>query len=57
MFNAGQGADFLAVELVDGHIHLVFNLGKRSIELKDNYPGGLNNNQWHGVTINRKLFN
>ena len=57
MFNAGQGADFLAVELVEGHIHLVFNLGKRSIELKDNYPGGLNNNQWHGVTINRKLFN
>ena len=57
MFNAGQGADFLAVELVEGHIHLVFNLGKRSIELKDNYPGLLNNNQWHGVTINRKLFN
>ena len=57
MFNAGQKADFLAVELVSGHIHLVFNLGQRSIELKDNYPGPLNNNQWHSITINRKLFN
>ena len=57
MFNAGQAAHFLAVELVEGHIHLVFNLGKRSIELKDNYRGALNNNQWHSITINRKLFN
>ena len=36
--NAGQKTDFLAIELVDGHIHLVFNLGKRTTELKDNYP-------------------
>ena len=53
MFNAGQKTDFLAIELVDGHIHLVFNLGKRTHELKDNYPSGVNNNQWHSVTVVR----
>jgi len=53
MFNAGQKTDFLAIELVDGHIHLVFNLGKRTTELKDNYPSAVNNNQWHSVTITR----
>ena len=53
MFNAGQKTDFLAIELVDGHIHLVFNLGKRTTELKDNYPSAVNNNQWHSVMVSR----
>ena len=53
MFNAGQKTDFLAIELVDGHVHLVFNLGKRTTELKDNYPSAVNNNQWHSVIVTR----
>lgn len=57
MFNAGQKTDFLAIELVDGHIHLVFNLGKRTHELKDNYPSHVNNNQWHSVTVVRPTTN
>ena len=57
LFNSGQKADFLAVEILDGHVHLVFNIGMRRIELKDNYPSRLNNNQWHSVTITRKLIN
>ena len=57
IFNSGQKTDFLAIELVDGHVHLVFNIGVRTIELKDNYPSKVNNNQWHGVTITRKLIN
>ena len=57
MFNAGQKTDFLAIELLEGHVHLVFNIGDRRIELKDNYPSLVNNNQWHSVTITRKLIN
>ena len=27
MYNAGRGKDFMAIELVGGHVHYVFNLG------------------------------
>lgn len=27
LYNAGKGQDFVAVELVDGHLHYLFNLG------------------------------
>ncbi len=54
MYNAGRGGqDFFAVELVNGHIHYVFNLGYGSISIKDNAPKALNDNEWHSVTIGR----
>ena len=53
MYNAGKGQDFIAVELVNGHIHYVFNLGYASISIKDNCPHNLNDNQWHSVTVGR----
>ena len=53
MYNAGKGQDFLAVELVNGHIHYVFNLGYGSISIKDNCPHHLNDNEWHSVTVGR----
>ena len=53
MFNSGKTSDFLAVELVEGHVRLVVNLGPGSVSLSDNYPTPLNNNQWHEVTIVR----
>ena len=53
MYNAGKGQDFIAVELVNGHIHYIFNLGYGSISIKDNCPRNLNDNQWHSVTVGR----
>jgi len=53
MYNAGKGQDFLAVELVNGHIHYVLNLGYGIIAIKDNSPKSLSDNQWHSVSIGR----
>ena len=53
MYNAGKGQDFFAVELVNGHIHYVLNLGYGIIAIKDNSPKSLSDNQWHSVSIGR----
>ena len=53
MYNAGKHQDFVAIELVNGHIVYVFNLGYGSISIKDNCPYNLNDNQWHTVTVGR----
>ena len=53
MFNAGKGHDFVAVELVNGHINYILNLGYGPIVIKDSCPGPLNDNQWHTVQIAR----
>ena len=53
MFNAGKGHDFLAVELVNGHINYILNLGYGATILKDSCPGPLNDNKWHTVHIAR----
>ncbi|XP_070578769.1 neurexin-3-like isoform X11 [Ptychodera flava] len=53
LFNDGDGNDFLAVELVDGYIHYVFNTGDKTSVMRANTVTRLNNNQWHEVTITR----
>jgi hypothetical protein len=53
VYNAGRRSDFLAVELVDGHIHLVAAIGGRTVELKDNYPEAVSDNQWHVLVVAR----
>lgn len=53
VYNAGRRNDFLAVELVDGHVHLVASIGGRTVELKDNYPEVVNDNQWHVLLVAR----
>ncbi|XP_071742719.1 neurexin 1 isoform X2 [Lepeophtheirus salmonis] len=53
MFNAGRGQDFIAVELSNGHIHYVLNLGYGVINLRDNSPRKINDNKWHTVSIGR----
>ncbi|KAK7071823.1 Neurexin-2 [Halocaridina rubra] len=53
MYNGGKGHDFLALELVNGHIHLIFNLGNRPIRVRDNNKVALNDNKWHVVTVSR----
>ena len=34
LYNGGKATDFLAVELMDGHIHLLISLDKKTIQLK-----------------------
>ena len=55
MYNAGKAEyqDFFAVELVNGHIHYILNLGSGVITLKDNCTEALNDNKWHTVHIGR----
>ena len=53
MYNSGKGNDFLAVELVNGHIHYILNLGSGVITLKDNCTEPLNDNKWHSIHIGR----
>ncbi|XP_017536939.2 neurexin 3b isoform X1 [Pygocentrus nattereri] len=57
LFNSGDGSDFIAVELVKGYIHYVFDLGNGPSLLKGNSDGPLNDNQWHSVIITRDATN
>ncbi|XP_037079238.1 neurexin-1a-like [Pollicipes pollicipes] len=53
LYNGGSGQDFLAVELVGGHLFYVFNLGDGAVTVRDNRHSTLNDNSWHSVTIGR----
>ncbi|XP_061610803.1 neurexin 3b isoform X7 [Phyllopteryx taeniolatus] len=57
LFNSGDGSDFIAVELVKGFIHYVFDLGNGPSLLKGNSDNPLNDNQWHNVVITRDTSN
>ncbi|CAF4797282.1 unnamed protein product [Pieris macdunnoughi] len=52
-YNGGKKQDFIAVELVNGHIHCVFNLGDGVVTMKDKLKNFLNDNRWHAVSIRR----
>uniref|UniRef100_A0A3B3QMM7 Neurexin 3a n=1 Tax=Paramormyrops kingsleyae TaxID=1676925 RepID=A0A3B3QMM7_9TELE len=56
-YNSGDGNDFIAVELVKGYIHYVFDLGNGPSLLKGNSDRALNDNQWHNVAITRDISN
>uniref|UniRef100_H3CEV5 Neurexin 3a n=1 Tax=Tetraodon nigroviridis TaxID=99883 RepID=H3CEV5_TETNG len=53
IFNSGDGNDFIAVELVKGYIHYVFDLGNGPHLIKGKSEKALNDNQWHNVAITR----
>ncbi|XP_061089277.1 neurexin 3a isoform X9 [Conger conger] len=53
LFNRGDGNDFIAVELVKGYIHYVFDLGNGPVLIKGNSDRALHDNQWHNVVITR----
>ncbi|XP_038818428.1 neurexin-3b [Salvelinus namaycush] len=57
LFNSGDGNDFIAVELVKGFVHYVFDLGNGPSLLKGNNERALNDNQWHNVVITRDATN
>ncbi|XP_076637715.1 neurexin 1 isoform X2 [Colletes latitarsis] len=53
LFNAGRERDFIAVELVKGHIHYVFDLGDGPVKVRDTSRSSLNDGKWHAVSIGR----
>uniref|UniRef100_A0A8D3CFR5 Neurexin 3a n=1 Tax=Scophthalmus maximus TaxID=52904 RepID=A0A8D3CFR5_SCOMX len=57
LFNSGDGNDFIAVELVKGYIHYVFDLGNGPNLIKGKSDRALNDNQWHNVAITRDNSN
>uniref|UniRef100_Q07310-7 Isoform 7 of Neurexin-3 n=1 Tax=Rattus norvegicus TaxID=10116 RepID=Q07310-7 len=57
LFNSGDGNNFIAVELVKGYIHYVFDLGNGPNVIKGNSDRPLNDNQWHNVVITRDNSN
>nr|XP_023842075.1 neurexin-3a-like [Salvelinus alpinus] len=57
LFNSGDGNDFIAVELVKGYIHYVFDLGNGPNVIKGNSDRALHDNQWHNVVITRDNSN
>ncbi|XP_069392581.1 neurexin 3a isoform X7 [Paralichthys olivaceus] len=57
IFNSGDGNDFIAVELVKGYIHYVFDLGNGPNLIKGKSERALNDNQWHNVAITRDNSN
>ncbi|XP_020569417.1 neurexin-3a isoform X2 [Oryzias latipes] len=57
LFNSGDGNDFIAVELVKGYIHYVFDLGNGSNLINGKSERALNDNQWHNVAITRDNSN
>ena len=53
LFNAGRERDFIAVELVNGHVHYVFDLGDGPVRVRDSSRSRLNDGKWHAVSIGR----
>ncbi|XP_076289211.1 neurexin 1 isoform X2 [Lasioglossum baleicum] len=53
LFNSGRERDFIAVELVNGHIQYVFDLGDGPVRFKDISRSRLNDGKWHAVSIGR----
>lgn len=45
--------DFVAVEIVAGHVVYVFDMGDGPVKIRDNARQSLNDNKWHAVTIGR----
>lgn len=45
--------DFVAVELIRGHVHYTFNMGYGHVTLKDNSAATLADNKYHSVWIRR----
>ncbi|XP_046805678.1 neurexin-1 isoform X2 [Lucilia cuprina] len=53
LYNGGRRNDFVAVELVNGHIHYTFDLGDGPITMRDKTRVHMNDNRWHQVSIRR----
>ncbi|KAL9901022.1 neurexin 1 isoform 4-T10 [Glossina fuscipes fuscipes] len=53
LYNGGRRNDFVAVELVNGHIHYTFDLGDGPVTMRDKSRIHMNDNRWHQISIRR----
>ena len=53
IFLSGKAMDFIAVELFDGKLHYILNLGYGPINIKDSSSITASDNKWHEVAIGR----
>lgn len=53
LFNGGKKNDFICVELVNGHINYIFDMGDGAVTIKDKSKVHMNDNRWHSVSIRR----
>lgn len=53
LYNGGQGSDFIAIELQNGYLHFLCNMGEDTQRVVVNTQQQLNDNQWHLVSIQR----
>lgn len=53
LYNGGKEQDFIAIELVNGRLHYVFDLGDGAVRVRDTARVPLNDDRWHQVSIGR----
>jgi len=53
LYNGGKDNDFIAIELIQGHLHYTYNMGYGPVTLKDNSATSLADNKYHTVWIRR----
>lgn len=51
-YNDGTGQDFFAMELSQGYMYYVYNMGEGPEKIKANVNQPLNDNKWHEVRDN-----
>ena len=47
LFNGGRKNDFFCVELVNGHINYIFDMGDGPVTIRDKSKIHMNDNRWH----------
>ncbi|XP_076443088.1 neurexin 1-like isoform X2 [Babylonia areolata] len=53
LYNAGKGQDFFAMELTDGFLYYVYNMGAGTQRIRANVNEKLNDNRWHEIRLLR----
>ena len=53
LFVSGKASDFIAVELQQGKVHYILNLGYGPINIRDSSTINCSDNKWHEISIGR----
>ena len=56
-YNAGKASDFIALELVNGRLNYVLNLGYGPISIKDNTSDMVSDINERGVNMLHRIYN
>ena len=53
LFNGRMGHDFLALELYQGYLYYIYDMGGGTQRIRVNTPDPLNDNKWHDISLLR----